>query len=290
MELVRGLLREQHPDLADRPLTPLGEGWDNMMFRLGQHFVVRLPRRSAAEPLAVHEQRWLPQIAAALDLPVPVPVRHGRPSDHYPWPWSITRWIEGRPAHESPVGARARWAGRLARFMARLHQPAPADAPHNPVRGVPLAVRDEVFRERLARARHPRVTELLACWEAALRAPVYAGEPVWVHGDPHPLNLLVHRGGLAAVIDFGDIGAGDPASDLATGWQTFGWEGRADFVVRYSQEAGADEALWQRARGWATMYAVNSLVLSAGSPEFTAIAEHTITQLLDAPDAGMGRD
>ena len=110
-----------------------------------------------------------------------------------------------------------------------------------------------------------------------------------MHGDPHPLNMVVHRGHLAAVIDFGDLTAGDPASDLATAWQTFSWEGRAEFVVRYTRLAGPDEALWQRARGWAVLYTANSLDLSAGSADFTAIAEHTITQVLDAPDATVGQ-
>ena len=285
LEIVRQLLRDQHPDLADRPLSPLAEGWDNAMFRLGQHFLVRLPRRRLAAELMTHEHRWLPDIARLVDLPVPVPVRHGQPTPYFPWSWSITRWVQGRPAAESPVAARGRWSGVLARFAAQLHQPAPDDAPRNPLRGVPLAARDEIFRERLASADHPRGRELLAEWEHALAAPVYAGPPVWVHGDPHPLNMVVHRGSLAAVIDFGDLTQGDPASDLATAWQTFDWEGRATFVVRYSQVAGRDEALWQRARGWAVLYAVNSLVLSAGSPEFTEIAGHTIGQVLDAPDA-----
>src|SRR5690606_10231991 len=60
LELVRRLLRDQHPDLADRPLSPLAEGWDNAMFRLGQHFLVRLPRRQVAADLVANEQRWLP--------------------------------------------------------------------------------------------------------------------------------------------------------------------------------------------------------------------------------------
>lgn len=289
LELVRQLLADQHPDLADRPLSPLGEGWDNAMFRLGQHLLVRLPRRAAAADLVAHEHRWLPEIARLVDLPVPVPVRHGRATAYFPWDWSITRWVEGRPAVHTPVGGRGRWAGRLAQFLARLHQPAAWDAPVSPFRGVPLAVRDGITRERLAHAGHPRTEELLVVWEQALRSPVYAEAPVWVHGDPHPLNMVVHRGHLAAVIDFGDLTAGDPASDLATAWQTFAWEGRAEFVVRYSQLTGPDEALWQRARGWAVLYAANSLALSSDSPEFTAIAEHTIAQVLDAPDTPAGR-
>ncbi len=285
LELARQLLREQHPDLAERPLSPVAQGWDNALFRLGQHHLVRLPRHQLAGELVRHEHRWLPHIAHLVHLPVPAPVRHGYPTAYFPWAWSITRWIEGIPAARTPVGSRGRWAGVLARFAVQLHQTAPREAPHSTIRGVPLAARDDVFRQRLQVADHPRGPELLSRWEEALQVPGYAGAPVWVHGDPHPLNMITQRGQLAAVIDFGDLTAGDPASDLATAWQTFDWPGRAMFVVRYAELAGRDENLWRRARGWAVLHAVTSLALSADDPDFTAIAEHTVGQVLDAPDA-----
>jgi len=285
LELVRRLLADQHPDLADRPLSPLAEGWDNAMFRLGQHFLVRLPRRQLAADLVAHEHRWLPDIARLVDLRVPAPVRQGRPTAYFPWSWSVTRWVEGRPAAASAVGGRGRWAGKLAQFAAQLHQPAPPEAPHNPHRGVPLAHRDEITRERLATCGHPRAAELAALWTRLVPTPAHSGPSRWVHADLHPLNLIVHRGNLAAVIDFGDLTGGDPATDLATAWQTFDWNGRATFVVRYSQLTGRDEALWQRARAWAVAQAAVSLALSADDPVFTEIAEHTVSQLLDAPDA-----
>ncbi|MFI5955313.1 phosphotransferase [Cryptosporangium sp. NPDC051539] len=51
--------------------------------------------------------------------------------------------------------------------------------------------------------------------------PPWPGPPLWLHGDPHPSNLLVTDAAparLAAVIDFGDLTAGDPATDLSAGW------------------------------------------------------------------------
>lgn len=33
--LVRALLAEQHPDLAELEIAPAATGWDNAMFRLG---------------------------------------------------------------------------------------------------------------------------------------------------------------------------------------------------------------------------------------------------------------
>lgn len=280
LDLVRRLLADQHPDLASRPLSPLAEGRDHARFRLGRHFVVRLPSGDLAARLVTHEMRWLPEIAALVDLPVPVAVRHGQPTAYFPWPWSIVRWVEGRPAASSAVAGRGRWAGPLARFAAQLHQPAP---PHHQMSGVSLAERDEITRERLAGCDHPRATELTALWERLLATPAHHGPPSWVHGHLHPVHQVVHRGNLAAVVGFGALSAGDPACDLATAWQTFGWEGRAAFVVRYAELTGRDEPLWQRARAWAVSHA--AAALAADDPVCTKIAEHTVTQLLDAPDA-----
>jgi aminoglycoside phosphotransferase (APT) family kinase protein len=37
----------------------------------------------------------------------------------------------------------------------------------------------------------------------------------------HPRNILVDRGRLSAVIDWGDVTRGDPATDLAAIWMLF---------------------------------------------------------------------
>src|SRR5580765_4230440 len=86
--LVAGLLADQHPDLAQLTLQAVEAGWDNALFRLGDHLAVRLPRRAVAAPLIVHEQRWLPHLADQLTLPVPAPCRIGTPARGYPWHWS----------------------------------------------------------------------------------------------------------------------------------------------------------------------------------------------------------
>ena len=98
-DLVRRLLAEQHPDLADLPLEPLASGWDNQMFRLGEALTVRLPRRKIAVELLVNEQRWLPVLAPHLPLPIPAPVRVGIATASYPWPRPVTvnPWTCGKP-------------------------------------------------------------------------------------------------------------------------------------------------------------------------------------------------
>ena len=102
VELVAGLLADQHPDLAGLRLRPLAHGWDNESFRLGDDLVVRLPRRAAAAELVVHEQRWLGELAAELPVPIPAPVRTGRPGRGYPWSWSVVPWLAGEPWERSP--------------------------------------------------------------------------------------------------------------------------------------------------------------------------------------------
>src|SRR5262245_2189646 len=140
-ELVRRLLAAQQPDLAHLPVQPMAHGWDNLMYRLGGELAVRLPRRAAAARLIMHEQRWLPAIAPRLPLPVPAPVRTGRPALGYPWPWSIVPFLPGQMAAREPPADPAGAAASLGGFLAALHAPAPADAPVNPIRGIPLAGR-----------------------------------------------------------------------------------------------------------------------------------------------------
>ena len=62
-DLVRALLRDQHPDLADLELRDVDGGWDNQMWRLGDELAVRLPRTERAPALLHIEQTWLPVVA-----------------------------------------------------------------------------------------------------------------------------------------------------------------------------------------------------------------------------------
>ena len=45
---VRALLTQQHPDLAQLPIRMLDAGFDNLVFRLGNSYCLRFPRRSSA--------------------------------------------------------------------------------------------------------------------------------------------------------------------------------------------------------------------------------------------------
>lgn len=283
-ELVARLVVAQHPSLAG-PVSWLSSGWDNELYRLGDDYVVRMPRRALAVPLIEHEQRWLPELQKLVEVRLPVPVAVGLPSEGYPWPWSITRWMPGEPVAHLAIAERGGLVEPLADFVRELHVPAAAEAPVNPVRGTPLAARDAAVRDRIASGSTPRAAELLRLWERALSAPVYDGPPLWMHGDLHPINVLASdRRSLAAVIDFGDLGQGDPACDLAAAWLFFDPDQRATFRARIGGTSPHDDSTWERARGWAVGQATAFLQNTVDAPVLDAIGRHAIEQLVAERD------
>jgi len=273
VELVSALLREQCPDRSTQPVVPAGSGFDNAMFRVGEHHAARLPRRALAVDLIVKEQRWLSALAPPLPLPIPVPEHAGVPGAGFPWPWSVVPWLPGRPADEAPL--RPDQGPILAAFLRALHRPAPPHAPRNPVRGVPLAARAEIIEARLARVRFPLPAGLREVWRDALDAPP-AGEPRWLHGDLHGRNLLADDGQLTAVVDWGDLAAGDPAGDLVSMWLLFDADARRDALAAYAPEP----ALLRRARGWGVFY-VAFLGSLDDDPGFVRVAARLAQRLLE---------
>jgi aminoglycoside phosphotransferase (APT) family kinase protein len=279
---ARQLLAAQHPDLADLSIVSIASGWDNQLLRLGDKLLLRFPRRKVAAQLMLNEQRWLPHLKERLPLPISAPVRIGVAQFHYPWAWSVTPWIEGQTADLSPPDLSQGEA--LAAFFEALHQPAPADAPCNPYRGVPLSERADAFADRLAKLRDK--TDMIdrrvhSLWSDALAAANDAS-PTWIHGDLHPRNVLVEKGRLTGIIDWGDLARGDRAADLAAVWLLLPQlESRKHAMAACSS---VSDATWRRARGWALLFAV--ILLSAGLVDdvrMVAIAERTINRLWEGP-------
>jgi aminoglycoside phosphotransferase (APT) family kinase protein len=276
--LVVALLKEQHTDLADLPLTQIGEGWDNKLFRLGDDLMVRVPRRAASAALIEQEQRWLPGLSLRLPLPVPVPLRVGRPGCGFPWSWSVVPWFPGQSALLTSREKLATTAVALARFLHALHQPAPGDAPRNPWRGVPLASRAATLEKDLRQVEDSVDRRaVLDLWERVLSTPPWSGPPLWIHGDLHPGNLVVNDGRLSAVIDFGDLTAGDPATDLSVGWMLLpSPAARSTFREAFSECDSLDDDTWMRARGWALALGLAYLGASRGDEAMGVLGRTTI--------------
>lgn len=296
-ELIRDLLHEQHPDLADRPLRLGARGWDNQLWRLGDDLAVRVPwATESADALLRKEHRWLPALAPHLPLPVPVPQRLGEPSARFPRPWLVTTWVPGVPADRAPATRGAATADALAAFLTALHRPAPDGAPTGRDRGGRLADQAGRFPDLLAAAvATGQITDpdaVRAVWDDAVAAPEWSGPALWLHGDLHPANLLTADGALCGVIDFGDLCAGDPAYDLASAWLVLP-DGAADrFHAGYRSAATTDPATYaaarRRARGCAVGRALVGILIGdagvhgrpGGKPTWGPPAREALRRLL----------
>ncbi|MFK8025608.1 MAG: aminoglycoside phosphotransferase family protein [Ilumatobacter sp.] len=284
--LVRSLLDEQHPDLAGLDIVQFANGWDNVMFRLGTDLVVRVPRRQVAARLIAHEQAVLPRLAPLLPLHIPAPVRAGRPSERhgYPWSWSILPWLRGHIVAETALADPTREAQRLGEFLAVLHRAAPDDAPPNPVRGHFVGENTDVNEERCAS--FDRSDEFLGRWhELVDDVGSWRHAPVWLHGDLHAANILANDEGngleLSAVIDWGDVCAGDPATDLSVAWALFDEPERQILRVAAStSEFGVDDDTWRRAEAWALHFAIVYRFHTADNAVMASAADHLVSRLL----------
>ena len=285
--MVRGLLRQQHSDLADLALVDVGEGWDNRLFRLGDDLAVRLPRRAVSAALVEREQRWLPVLAPRLPLPIPVPLRIGRPGCRFPWSWSVVRWFIGHSAALAPPDDPRITAAVLGQFLHALHQPAPGDAPHNPWRGVPLANRTELLRDHLQKVEGlVDRAAVLQLWDRLLLTPSWSAPLVWIHGDLHPGNLLVTEGRLAAVLDFGDLAAGDPATDLSVLWMLLPPAARSTALAAARGTCDPiDHHTRTRARGWALALGLAYLASSRDNGVMRALGQAAIDTAVNDDDS-----
>jgi len=107
------------------------------------------------------------------------------------------------------------------------------------------------------------------------RWPIGTSSPA---GRSTPGNILFRDGRLAAVIDWGCLGVGDPACDLIIAWEIFDAASRE--VLR--SELGVDDATWERGRGWALSTAIAELSYYQDANRFMAVrARHQLAAALN---------
>ena len=277
--LVRGLVASQCPQWAELLVRPVVRGgWDNRTFHIGEHMLARFPSARGYAAQVDKEQYWLPKLAPFLPLPIPVPLAIGEPADGYPWRWSVYHWIEGETADVGHISNERDFAVALAQFLVALQgiDPigGPVPGPHNLHRGGALAIYDVQMRRALA-ALVGEIDIALATeiWETAL-ASTWLSRSVWIHGDVSPGNLLLQDGQLKAIIDFGNLGIGDPACDLAIAWTLFKAESREAFRATLPLDTGT----WARGRAW-TLW--KALIVAAGFSSTNAAEAKNPWRIID---------
>lgn len=277
-DLVGRLVERSFPEYADLTITPFeASGSTNALYRLGQDFLVRLPRRPGGSASIDKEARWLPFVAEHLSTPVPEVVGVGDPAFGYPERWSITRWLDGRTPDapwDAARGSSAAFADDLARTVRELRAiPIPADVVDDPdlrwYRGGPLSEVDEDFLRALEACHDVPGLGLdlgraLEVWEEALgvEREWFRGSSQssstpqpsisWLHGDLFAENLLERDGRLAAVLDAGGLAIGDPTIDLVAGFEVLD----ADGLRAYRDALEVSDDDWTRAKGWALFIAI----------------------------------
>lgn len=261
--------------------TFLGAGWDVEVYRWGNR-VLRLPRRNQANAILDVEYDWIEPATRDLveaGFSVSTPRYRGEPTKLFPHPWLVSDHVPGSPIHALPLGERGRAARDMALALAALHQPAPDTAPQNPYRNVPLHDKVPAFTHYAEKTNLPAF--LHEAFDEAVSSAPWQGEKLWCHGDLHAGNILTHSGGLTGLIDFGDLGAGDPAVDYAVFYTVFTEQERADArVVLRSLGQPDDEGVWLRARGWAAHF--TAALLSSSSPDDQTIAQQALI-LMELP-------
>src|SRR5262245_2533480 len=288
--LVARLIAAQFPRSASLPVTPFrSSGTDNALFRLGDALGARLPRNPGAVRDIDNEGRWLPRLPPRLPLASPAPIATGVAGEGFRYPWSVCRWIDGVNAIESPIADLGDAAARLGKFVRALRGCDPAAGPPS-FRGDHVATRDPEVRSAIhdltqsgalkeidAFRGSDAADNAAAAWETALTAPPWPGPPVWVHADLHPANVLVRDGRLAAVIDFGGLGVGDPACDMLPAWTLL----TADTRERFRAAADVDDATWVRGRGWGLCLGLGALhVYRVTNPVLAEIGRRAVGEAI----------
>ncbi|MGH1345747.1 MAG: phosphotransferase [Nannocystales bacterium] len=254
---VRAALRSFVPELANAPLRPAGVGECYEAWWIGDGHIVRFAsndsERDASNPLAV-EAALLPSLAEAIEVRIPRPTQLGCDP------------ATGRSmlVHEAVLGSpllaeswdaltptqRRALAVDIGRFVRELQavgiDTAPVRPPETRFHGLYSHV--EAI-ERLVLSQMPR-SAAESCRRLAQEVEPCPREAwVFVHGDLYDHHVLVADDArLAGVIDFGDLGVGDPACDLGTLMDDFG--------IEFVREALGDSPLAPQRLARARFYCV----------------------------------
>jgi aminoglycoside phosphotransferase (APT) family kinase protein len=251
-DLARRLIAARFPSLDVSSLRAVGQGWDNTVWATADGVAFRFPRRQIAVQGVQRELSVLPELAAHLPAPVPDAAFAGAPSAEFPWPWFGSRMIDGTEVSDASPGVDGRraLAAELGRFLGALHGLRLTLAMELPID--PMGRAD--MRARVPRAR-AALDQIASAWsgdgrvEAVLRAGQEAArdaETVVVHGDLHVRHALISEaGGLAGVIDWGDVCRAPRSVDLSLYWSLFDPSGRLAFREAYGP---LSEATLARAR------------------------------------------
>ncbi|QLE78368.1 aminoglycoside phosphotransferase family protein [Francisella sp. Scap27] len=253
LKLADKLIKNQFPEYSHLGLKSVEkQGHDNRTYKIGNDLLIRLPTAESYALKVPLEQDLLPKLAKYITTSIPTPIKMGVPSDDYPHPFSIYRWLDGRSANNITLDGQSleKLAFKLATFLKELQAITDLEGPgpgqHNYWRGDHISVYDSGARKQIANlADVIDSNSALKLWERACGTK-WNKAPIWIHGDFAVGNILIKDDKLSGVIDFGCTAMGDPACDLVIAWTLFEGESRRIFI----REMDHSNDTWLRARAW----------------------------------------
>jgi aminoglycoside phosphotransferase (APT) family kinase protein len=238
------MIEEQFPDLSPVVLEPVGEGWDNVVYRVNRNYVFRFPRRQLGADLVAVEMQMLPNLCHRLSLPIPEPLFFGKPTEEYRWPFLGYHFLEGKSAgsRRLSIAQRMKLAVPLGQFLKSLHAISEEEALMLGAQPDNLGKLDVPFRRQQTEENLAKIKELglfddcdtLLAILNDLKDVRDVGPKSLVHGDLYARHLLVdEQGALSGVIDWGDVHIGNPAVDLKILFDFLPKEARQQFIEAY---------------------------------------------------------
>jgi len=262
------LIESQFPELKPVNLELIGEGWDNIVYRVNSIYVFRFPRRQLGVNLLEAEGELLPQLHHRFPISIPRPLFYGHPVSEYNWPFLGYQFLEGQSACKMHLSyqERVNLAAPLAHFLKSLHSISECEslalgAKYDHLGRLDVSARWPQIRKNLEKIQEQKLFD--HCKTLLIKLDTMkqlhdAGPKVLVHGDLYARHLLINETRkLAGVIDWGDMHVGNPAVDLQI---VFSFLPENAYAVFFSIYGAIDEKMRQLAI-FRALYHTSILVL-----------------------------
>ena len=241
--LAQGLLNT-FPDLDDvKPLRTLGEGFSSTAVETSAGIVFRIARKQAAGERYAKEALNLPLLRPHLPVAIPEPYWYAPSSRDFPHGVIGYPKLSGVPLAPDDLRTMADArviADQIGRMIYTLHQ-IPRDQVRLERDADPKAwwtTQRDMVMPALRHALQPDEFQTVAGWwdDFLLDDHLANYTPVLHHGDLWYGNMLVEGQRIVGLLDFEELGLGDPAQDFVP--QLYLGETFLHLVVDAYQQAG----------------------------------------------------
>lgn len=253
-KLAQDLIKSQFPQFAKLPIVAMiSAAEDHKLFRLGENMIIRMPKFDWAADSIKNEIFFSTELAKQIKTSISYPMHIGLPSKIYPWHWVITPWYDGAAAQFEKNNEYANIAIELSNFLNQMHEANIINSRESK-RNISLNELQDQFYESINQLEQEANRFIIKdIWQEITNEKSPSNIKFLIHGDLLPSNILIKDNRLTAIIDFSDIGLGDPICDLIIAWSIFNKESRLAFKNNLKY---IDESTWRRGKAWSLAKAI----------------------------------